>query len=205
KDGSRRNLSEQHLISCNTHNWGCSGGWYAFGYYIGAELDVNASRGVVYAQSFPYQAADVACNAPYQHHEQLMAWHYVTPDAQRVGLDAVADLKHAIHTHGPVATTVCVGDAFSQYRGGIFSTDERNHCADAHINHGVVIVGWDDHTSTWIVRNSWGTQWGEQGYMRIRYGTSNIGYLSAYVVYEPNTPTELDSMQHKTYLPLVLR
>ncbi|PDW03299.1 hypothetical protein CJ255_09645 [Candidatus Viridilinea mediisalina] len=100
----------------------------------------------------------------------------------------------------PLASTVCVGNAFTQYRGGIFATDERASCGEGRINHGVVIVGWDDAAGVWIVRNSWGTQWGEAGYMRIAYGTSNIGSMSAYVIYEPAPQPE----RYLSYLPLVM-
>lgn len=202
-DGLTRNLSEQHLISCNTRNWGCNGGWYAFSYYLeNAPVALGSfGTGAVYANEFAYQAADLACNPPYQHHEQLVTWHYVSQAEQRSRPDNPARLKEAIATYGPVASTVCVGNAFTQYRGGIFTTDERASCGDRQINHGVVIVGWDDAAGVWIVRNSWGTQWGEAGYMRIAYGTSNIGSMSAYIIYEPNPQPK----RYISYLPLVIK
>jgi hypothetical protein len=51
----------------------------------------------------------------------------------------------------------------------------------------VVLTGWDDSTQTWVLRNSWGTWWGENGYMRIRYGTSRVGWDANYVVYNPHS------------------
>ena len=50
-------------------------------------------------------------------------------------------------------------------------------------NHSVVLVGWDNRDQTWILKNSWGINWGEDGYMRIRYGVSNIGKDANYIVY----------------------
>jgi len=64
-----------------------------------------------------------------------------------------------------------------------FSDPDGSDCSNYGINHAIVLVGWDDSTGTWILRNSWGPYWGESGYMRIAYGTSQVGYDANYVVY----------------------
>ena len=51
------------------------------------------------------------------------------------------------------------------------------------INHAVMIVGWTPQG--WIVRNSWGTDWGANGYILIAYGSNNIGYGAAWVEVDP--------------------
>ena len=87
--------------------------------------------------------------------------------------------------YGPVAASVYVGSAFQAYRGGIFNTTQ-----NGQVNHGVVLVGWDDAQGTngvWILRNSWGVGCSERGYMRIDYGTSQVGYAATYIVYTPIT------------------
>ena len=71
----------------------------------------------------------------------------------------------------------------SSYTGGIY-----NACDSYSINHIVAIVGWDDADQTWIVKNSHGTQFGEQGYMRSKWTDSRgnkcngLGESAAYVV-----------------------
>ena len=62
------------------------------------------------------------------------------------------------------------------------------------MNHGVVLVGWNDDDGCWIMRNSWGSAWGENGYMRIKYGVSGIGTNAAYVTYgdAPNPDPQPD-------------
>ena len=99
---------------------------------------------------------------------------------------SVADttaIKTAISTYGPVTAAVCVGNAFSSYTSGVFSTDETSTCSTGSVNHAIVLVGWDDATQSWLLRNSWGTGWGESGYMRIAYNKSNIGFGASYARY----------------------
>jgi hypothetical protein len=69
------------------------------------------------------------------------------------------------------------------YSGGVFTIDESSACGGG-VNHAVILVGWDDDYGAWRLKNSWGTGWGESGYMWIQYGISNIGTNAAYVAYE---------------------
>ena len=91
-------------------------------------------------------------------------------------------IKQAILDYGPVAVGIAIGSAFQSYSEGIFNTEE----GVWQVNHGVVLVGWDDNQGTngiWFLRNSWGDDWGEDGYMRIEYGIDAVGYAANYVVY----------------------
>jgi len=58
------------------------------------------------------------------------------------------------------------------------------------VNHAVLLVGWDDdqgEAGVWYLRNSWGPEWGEEGYMRIGYRVSNVGFAANYVMYVPSS------------------
>ena len=91
------------------------------------------------------------------------------------------EIKRAIMDYGPIAVGIRVGNAFLAYTGGIFNLDETGE-----VNHAVALVGWDDNQGergVWILRNSWGTGWGEAGYMHIEYGTSQVGYAANYIVF----------------------
>jgi C1A family cysteine protease/predicted secreted protein len=192
KDGRTLDLSEQYLVSCNSDGWSCSGGWWAHNYHMSKNISGEPGPGAVYESEFPYQATNVACNPPHTHYSKLATWVYIGNASSVPSTDAI---KTAISTYGPVSAAVCVNSAFQAYTSGIFNP--LTSCTT--INHAIVLVGWDDSTSpgAWILRNSWGTTWGEGGYMRIAYGKNSVGYSANYVVYNgeggtaPAAPTGL--------------
>jgi C1A family cysteine protease len=170
--GTTTDLSEQQLVSCDTEYYGCDGGNWAF--------DMEISPGAVLESCFPYQAADVPCQTDCPYVYQLTSWGYVGNSSSVPSVDAI---KNAIYTYGPISVAVAVDGYFQAYTGGVF---DDNTAYD--INHAVVLVGWDDTNGCWIMKNSWGTGWGESGYMRIAYGCDQIGYSAAYAVWVPPEP-----------------
>jgi C1A family cysteine protease len=179
-DGKTVDLSEQYLVSCNADGWGCDGGFWAHDYHQWKMVNGETEAGAVLESSFAYESQDVACNPPHPKAYRIDSWQYVCPGCT----PTTAQLKEAIYEHGPIGVTVCVNNAFQNYRSGVFSGPS---CST--LNHGVVLVGWDDGDGCWIMRNSWGASWGEAGYMRIKYGVSGIGSNATYVVYgDPPNP-----------------
>jgi len=180
RDGVTVDLSEQWLVSC-TEAGSCEGGWYheAFKYLVeGGLTDPCGDSGAVLEQYSPYVAWDKPCGCPYPHDYFLAGWAVIGSTGEVANTGAI---KQAIIEHGPVAVAVHVNDAFHAYDGGIF-----NGCADGVINHAVTLVGWDDDQGSdgvWYLRNSWGAGWGEDGYMRIEYGCSRVGYAASYIEY----------------------
>ncbi len=183
KDNQTRDLSEQYLVSCNKQGWGCDGGYVAFDLFINSIPSGEPAAGAVNEADFPYKASDVACNPPHPHNEKLVSY-------TSVGSTAVANIKSAILAHGPIWTGVCADTSFSNYTGGVFAG---SGCTN--LNHGVVIVGWDDNNGQgyWIMRNSWGSRWGVNGYMNIKWGANAIGsrdnYYATYAGSGSCTPT----------------
>jgi uncharacterized repeat protein (TIGR01451 family) len=192
-DGVTRDLSEQYLVSCNIDGWGCDGGSKAFDYFIDTYAPAELAAGAVYESNYPYTSGSTGSTgtctgSPHTKYEKLISWHSVDGGEY----PSVAAIKQAIYDYGPVYVSVCAGPAFQDYSGGIFSTDESATCSPYPTNHGVVLVGWNDSQGVWYLRNSWGTSWGETlagagGYMRIAYGTSNVGRSPAYAVYQPSS------------------
>ncbi|MBU0639646.1 MAG: hypothetical protein KKB50_12335 [Planctomycetes bacterium] len=179
-------LSEQWLVSC-TPSGSCSGGWpgSACNYMLcNGSKDSCGQDGAVLEADFPYVAYDKPCGCPYEHPYCLDDWSYI---GSQYGVPGIAQMKQAILDYGPISVCVHVNSAFQAYSDGIF-----NGCATGSLNHAVVLVGWDDNQGTngiWIMRNSWSTGWGEDGYMRIPYGCSSIGAGALYVDYHPRQPS----------------
>ncbi len=66
-------------------------------------------------------------------------------------------------------------NSFKDYSGGVFKGN-----LPTNIDHGVVICGWDDSKNAWLIKNSWGTTWGEDGYGWVDYNSYDIGYATYY-------------------------
>jgi len=196
--GVSTDLSEQFLVSCNQSGWSCNGGWWAHDYHTTALGKSQTTVGAVLESDMPYQGVDGTCTAAIANHPyRLSSWHWVFSGGS---IPSVAQIKTAIYTYGPVGASVCVGTAFQHYdytkNNGIFSTTET--AANCHpTNHAIVLVGWNDSGSYWILRNSWGPGWGQNGYMYIKWATSQVGYAANYVIF---TPTNLNN---HVYVPFV--
>jgi C1A family cysteine protease len=177
KDGIAVDLSEQWLINCNTHGYSCSGGWFVHDHHYNTPGKCGGI-GAVYENDCPYTATNGDCQGPYPHPYVLDGWAYIGNQYSVPSIDAI---KQAIYSYGPVSVAVVAGGAFQAYNGGLFDTNE-----GGDINHAVVLVGWNDNYQghgVWILRNSWGTGWGDNGYMYIKYGTSQVGYAACFVEY----------------------
>jgi C1A family cysteine protease len=181
-------LSEQHIVDCSeasqpTYRGGqvvyvkrkagsCQGGWY------GPVFDFYKTHSVALETQLPYQYRESSCVASRTTQYKIAAWGYVKSDA---GIPEVKAMKEALCKYGPIAACVKVTPALQAYKSGIF--DEFADCnGEKDINHAITIVGWDDEKESYLVKNSWGPQWGEDGYVWIKYGCNNIGFGAAWVV-----------------------
>jgi cathepsin L len=97
------------------------------------------------------------------------------------GVTPVADIKAAIMQYGAVGCSVAADDTFMNFPGGSVFQDS----GSTAIDHDIILVGWDDSTNSWILRNSWGTNWCDQGYMRIAFGANQIGTEAVWAVKYP--------------------
>jgi cathepsin L len=184
RNGAPVVASEQYVLNC-AHAGDCTGGWWmpVFDFLIKTGTAREADDQFTGNDKLP---CPPALATPYR----ASSWGFVS-NAQWT-IPSVRDVKEALCAHGPLATAVEVDPAFQAYTGGpkgdqVF--DEHTlHFTSQQVNHGVVIIGWDDSKQAWLVRNSWGPGWGtmagygnEKGYMWIAYNTNNVGIATAWV------------------------
>jgi hypothetical protein len=88
-------------------------------------------------------------------------------------------LKMLVVKHGAVVAAIKTNQAFGEYQGGIF--DGCDDFDEAEIDHAVTVVGYGRSSKTegyqayWLIKNSWGIEWGEDGYMRLQRGVGMCG------------------------------
>jgi len=167
-DGVEVDLSEQQLVSCNTLGWGCNGGLWANDMLV---------DGVMLESCFPYTATDAPCNTSCPTPYSIQSWSFVTTSNEVPSTDSI---KQAIYTYGAVSAAVYVDTWFQLYTSGTFDKCRRR---TNFTNHAIVLCGWDDAKGAWLLKNSWGPGWGENGYMWIAYGCNLVGYGANYMVY----------------------
>jgi TolA-binding protein len=174
-------LSEQHLVDCartvsGSKVGGCNGGimhWiYSYMQREGAPAESDV----------PYLARDATCDPNVKPKHRIATWGFVHGYG---GKPPVDDMKEALCKYGPLSAAVAATPTFIAYTGGVF--EEETH---VWVNHAVMIVGWDDKRDAWLIRNSWGTWWGEDGYMWIKYGSNDIGDTAAWMLSEVEPTSE---------------
>ncbi|OWM82153.1 hypothetical protein CDL15_Pgr001727 [Punica granatum] len=152
--GELISLSEQELVDCDrSYDAGCNGGLmdYAFQFII--------DNGGIDTEDYPYKGVDGECNASGVNAKVVTIDGYedVPPFDERALKKAVA--------HQPVSVAIEAGGReFQLYESGVFSGE----CGTA-LDHGVIAVGYgtEHGKEYWLVRNSWGTGWGENGYIKM--------------------------------------
>jgi hypothetical protein len=131
-------------------------------------------------------AADVGCNSSATPLKTVVDWRIISESTPA----SVDVLKNYLYTYGPIYTTLYAGfPGFNNYNG----SGTLHYTGTEWPNHAVLIVGWDDNLTysggkgAWIVKNSWGTDWGgtcgygsERGYFTIAYGSANLGMYSSF-------------------------
>lgn len=162
-------LSEQQILDCsqNFDNHGCDGGLpsHVFEY-------VHYQGGIDDDGSYPYEMkSDGRCRFQSSHIAAR------TTSSFNITENDEESIKHIVATIGPVSVAFEVMDDFMLYSNGIYSSDK---CRDTvtDVNHAVLIVGYGTDPVDgpyWIVKNSWGTSWGEDGYFRIARGKNMCG------------------------------
>jgi len=175
-NGSAINASEQHAENCVDGD--CEGG---FAFKV-MEWMVDNNKNLATEAAIPDAGVNQPCagGTPTTSY-YATDWGIAHPSGDINKIASVADIKEAMCKYGPIAASCQVSGLFQNYTNGVyfgFTSDYANPAS----NHAVLLVGWDDDKGAWLMKNSWGEDWGEDGYMWIKYNSNNIGRRAAWII-----------------------
>ncbi|KAK6994022.1 dipeptidyl peptidase 1-like isoform X2 [Biomphalaria glabrata] len=179
-------FSTQDIVECSPYSQGCNGG---FPYLISGKYAED--YGLVLEECNPYKGVDGKCQT-----NQKCPRHYFTSYKYVGGYYGAcneAAMMEAVYNRGPIGVAFEVYDDFFNYRSGVY---HHNYASQLNkfnpfqlTNHAVLLVGWGVDKASgekyWIVKNSWGEEWGQQGYFWIRRGTDECAIESIAVESTP--------------------
>ena len=196
-------VSEQEALECTFADSNCVvGGWHEPVFLYMQYL------GLVGTDKYYYTGSKGYCTMNFERKYFLLNWGYVAQEGMQIPqlIPPDLELKKAIVQYGPVAVGV-KSDNWDTYRkvddrgaanprwdtdfpGGVFQGTPSASLKPLDVDHEVLIVGWDDNLGShgaWIIKNSWGTNWGDDGYISLAYGCNNVGLGASWVIVPPTS------------------
>ncbi|XP_077993958.1 cathepsin L-like [Glandiceps talaboti] len=156
-------LSEQDLVDCDKLDEGCNGGLPSNAYQ-----EIIRMGGLMTEKDYPYKGVDGSC-----HFNRSMAKIYIN-GSMNISQDE-GEIASWLAANGPISIGINA-NAMQFYFGGI-SHPWEIFCNPNNLDHGVLIVGYGTKNGTpyWIIKNSWGESWGEEGYYLVYRGAGVCG------------------------------
>lgn len=170
--GGTKNMSEQSLLACGTNCNGADAGSCNGGYTADALAYIKCT-GTATNLAYPYNInnANNCVNKPKPF--KAISWGYLPSNATR------DQIKEAILQYGSLVASVKANvGGFGGYTGGVLNGYPSN---SQGINHAIVVIGWHEPLGAWIIKNSWGTDWGIDGFAYLKYDHYNLSYFK-YIV-----------------------
>jgi cathepsin F/cysteine peptidase B len=154
--GKTWTLSPEQIVQCDTTSYGCNGGWTEHAYNY-----VKKAGGLATEAAYPYTSyagTTGTCHASSSQYVVTVTGYYT--------VSGESNMAAWVQQHGPLS--VCLdASSWNSYTGGIMKS------CGKQVDHCVQAVGVDASSSGyWKVRNSWGTSWGESGFIRLAYGAN---------------------------------
>lgn len=175
------NIAPQVLISCEMKDDGCHGGeaynafeWMAKNEVTDETCSIYRARGHDNGQVC---SAMNICRNCSPGEACVVPDKYLVYGVEEFGtVSGETNMMQEIAQRGPIACGIAVPQTLEDYTGGIYCDDT----GDMEIVHDISVVGYgvENGQKYWLVRNSWGTHWGEDGFFRVCRGTNNINIES---------------------------
>ena len=176
KKGVYKAFSEQQLVDCDTKDSGCNGGLMEYAFTFLKQLGC-----LNFEEDYPYTGRKGTCRTNYDKCVDMTITGY-----KKLGSSASTwspvdedEVKEFLYATGPLAIALNA-NPLQTYVSGILDKTAAQ-CPTSGINHAVLLVGYGTaELDYWIVKNSWGKSWGENGYFRIRRGNGTCG-INCYI------------------------
>ncbi|TDH08206.1 hypothetical protein EPR50_G00094890 [Perca flavescens] len=174
RTGQLVSLSEQNLVDCSRSygTYGCSGAW------MGNAYDYVVNNGLQSTNTYPYTSVDTQ---PCYYDSRLAVAHI--KDYRFLPKGDEQALADAVATIGPITVALDADhSSFLFYSSGIY---DEPACNSNNLSHAVLLVGYGSEGGQdyWIIKNSWGSSWGEGGYMRMVRDGRNACGIASYALY----------------------
>jgi|SRR5579871_3246495 len=179
-------LSEEYTLSCY-RNGGCNGDdnttvlEYAKSYGLPLQSAYPTGYGPF---TDPNNCKIAACTwTPAMTMYKITDWGFADGTSNTQSVSSTASIKSAIMNYGAVGAGIAADDAFQNIQGATVFKGS----GATQIDHDIILIGWDDSKGAWILRNSWTTQWADQGYCWIAYGANNVGTEAVWCEVSPQS------------------
>ena len=177
--GTLLDLSENVIIDCDTKDSGCNGGLMEY------TLEWLKDNGIMTEADYPYVGRKGECRIDIDKcvNMTITGFRKIGDSTSTFSCVDEEEIKEFLYEIGPLSIALNA-NPLQTYASGIIDLD-KNRCPVSGINHAALLVGYGSDSSTgldyWIVKNSWGKNFGESGYFRIRRGNGTCG-INCYVI-----------------------
>ncbi|XP_017046797.1 procathepsin L-like [Drosophila ficusphila] len=173
KNGKLEPLSPKHLIDCvPSPVAGCNGGWATLAFRYAKNHSIASKK------SYPYEPQVGTC--AWENPNGILEGHVTLKNNDE------REMAEVVYNIGPVTASIDYLDPiFKNYKGGVVNIP---NCRKdrKYLNHSMLVVGFGTHPISgdyWLIKNSYGTEWGENGYMRLARNENNTCGIASYIQY----------------------